>query len=134
MRPYLEIPLFLLPAFLFTSEILIVNATATVDTRRVIQKKSRSPDSSDKFNLTRCAKQCRTEFFQYCHTREPDAKGDTNAFRTCMCVYKSGAQYMEHCARHCNGEDSFPEQVGEMRAWWSDWCGESGSVLKFSHS
>ncbi|KAF8426222.1 hypothetical protein EV426DRAFT_19361 [Tirmania nivea] len=122
MRPYLEIPLLLLPAFLFTSEVLLARASAAVDTRRINPPKSRSPDSSENFNLTLCAKQCRAEFFQYCHSREPDAKGDSNTFRMCMCVYKSGTQYMDHCARHCSGEASFPEQVGELRAWWSAWC------------
>ncbi|RPB19348.1 hypothetical protein L211DRAFT_637208 [Terfezia boudieri ATCC MYA-4762] len=120
MRLYLEIPLFLLPAFLLTSEVLV--ASATVETRRINHKNSRSSDSPEKYNLTLCAKQCRTEFFQYCHTRQPGAKGDSNVFRTCMCIYKSGAQYMDHCARHCDEEVSFPEQMGELRAWWSNWC------------
>ena len=132
MRPYLEIPLFLLPAFLLTSEVLLASASATVDTLRINQKRPRSPGSSEKYNLTLCAKHCRTEFFQYCHTRQPGAKGDSNAFRTCMCVYKSGTQYMDHCARHCKGEASFPEQVGELRAWWSNWCGESILIQAFS--
>ncbi|KAF8455734.1 hypothetical protein BGX38DRAFT_1267021 [Terfezia claveryi] len=123
MRLYLEIPLFLLPAFFLTSEVPVVSASATGEIRRINHKKSRSPDSSEKYNLTLCAKQCRTEFFQYCHTRQPGAKGDSNVFRTCMCIYKSGTQYMDHCARHCDGEASFPEQMGELRAWWSNWCG-----------
>ena len=138
----LTLPLFLLPAFLLVN----VSAAAANSKGKIT------------YNLAPCAKTCRSEFLGYCRsisnkakpakvkikraknkrspTQEEEDRGgsnsaqDKNAFYRCMCIDRSGVQYMDGCGWRCNRERDYdgdadpdlPEQTAELRRWWGGWC------------
>ncbi|KAI5808267.1 hypothetical protein DFH27DRAFT_303925 [Peziza echinospora] len=124
------IPLFLVPALSILAA--DVGAAGAVPHHRggaaaaaAVRHEQRAPaDSNPQTSLTgdvtACAGTCRSDFLDFCNSIH---KGAEAGFRRCMCVDRSGIQYMDSCARYCTGQESAQaDQVVLLRAWWDKWC------------